>query len=135
MKKFLGIVVSVIVVLVILFLLSQGLGFGLGGSGFGKSEGKDSEEKTTQAASTEEPKTDIDEEEVLSKIVTVTIKENQVYVGSKAIADKEELKAYIEEINNDERQFKLKEENSIQATYEWVTDTFEELKIQLVPEK
>ena len=52
----------------------------------------------------------------------------------KQIADSEELKAYIEEINTDSKEYVLKDENSILDTYEWVTNVFDDLKIKLVIE-
>ena len=50
----------------------------------------------------------------------------------KQIANAEELKAYIEEINTDSKEYFLKDENSILDTYEWVTNVFDELKIKLI---
>ena len=45
--------------------------------------------------------------------------------------DAEELKALIEELNDDEKIFRLEEDESILATYEWVAKVFEELGIEL----
>ena len=74
---------------------------------------------------------DEDNKDSISKY-TVTIREDQVFVGDKQIKNAEELKAYIEEINTDQAEFRLKDENSILDTYEWVTKVFEELKIRVI---
>lgn len=131
MKKVLGITVTVIIIVVILVALSKGFGFGGGGLGTPSDSQKATKaEKTTEAV---ENKTD-ETQTMTSKVIIVKIKENQVYVDDKAVSDKDALKTYIEELNSNEREFRLKEENSIQATYEWVADVFDELKIPLVSE-
>jgi biopolymer transport protein ExbD len=70
----------------------------------------------------------------LPDTITVTIREDKVYVEDKEIADADALKSYIETINTDDRKYKLVDDNSIRATYEWVTGVFDELKIPLSEE-
>jgi len=141
MKKFLGFLAVVVIVAVILLLIfGNGLGLGFGnGLGFG------SETRTTESADdavdnevaepdVPEDSRGISEDETLPDLITVTIREDKVYVEDKEISDAEELRAYIEEINNDTREYKLVDENSIRDTYEWVVEVFDELKIKLVTE-
>ena len=134
--------------LLLLLLGGGGAGLGLGGYGAGlfgqnnsaentapssgdQDAAKDGEDNTAQPSKGETENGE--NEEQASGVVTVVIRENQVFVGEKEFAGAEVFKAYIEEINNDERTFRIKEENAIQATYEWVTGVFEELKIQTAP--
>ncbi len=129
MKKVLAIAGALLVLAIILLFFFKG--FGLGGNGSGDDVAVS---PTQQETNTKEPeKENVDETEVTTKVVTVTIKENQVFVGEKEFTNEADLKSYVEEINNDERKFKLKEENSILDTYEWVNGVFENLKIQLIP--
>lgn len=131
----------------LLLLLGGGAGIGLGGfgenglNGFGLFETSSTSE-TAEVKDNENAAADPSEKETEdigesksenSDIVTVTIRENQVFVGEKEFTDAQGLKTYIEEINNDARAFRIKEENAIQATYEWVTGVFDELKIQVLP--
>lgn len=118
MKKIIG-VLSVIALLVILFLAR----FGFGGLGDGKGSGESGDSK--QQAS--EP----DAEQADSNEVTVIVRESRVLIGDREFSNPEDLKMYVEEIHNDKKVFRLKEENSIQETYEWVVQVFEELQIQL----
>lgn len=138
MKKLLGILVAVIlVVLVLALLFGKGIGFGKGnesGDGDSKVTAQSTVEENVDANETDETaQVDEGSAELLNKI-TVTIKEDKVYVEDKQIADSEKLKAYIEEINTDSKEYILKDENSILDTYEWVTNVFDDLKIKLVIE-
>lgn len=118
MKKIIG-VLGVIALLVIL-LLGR---FGFGGPGDGKGSGENSDSKQQES----EP----DAAQADSNEVTVTIRESSVLIGDREFSTPEDLKKYVEEIHNDRKVFRLKEENSIQETYEWVVKVFEELQIQL----
>lgn len=118
MKKIIG-VLGVIALLVILFLGR----FGFGGPGDGKGNGENNDSKQ-QASEPDAAQTDSNE-------VTVTIRESRVLIGDREFSTAEDLKKYVEEIHNDKKVFRLKEENSIQETYEWVVEVFGELQIQL----
>lgn len=155
MKKFFKKVAAVAVLVVVAVVSFFFKGFSFGGDGSGNGDGKSAEtlnlvddlfepeetpkktEETTQNTEDQKDKTDMaeqtDETEKLPKVITVTIQNDKVFVGGKEFASAEALKEYIEEINSDEREFKLKDENSILATYEWVTEVFESMKVQLVP--
>ena len=41
-------------------------------------------------------------------------------------------KIYVKEVNNDEKEFQLKDENSILDTYEWVMNVLESLRIRFI---
>lgn len=118
MKKIIG-VLGVIALLVILFLGR----FGFGGLGDGKGSGENSDSKQ-QASEPDAAQTDSNE-------VTVIVRESSVLIGDREFSNPEDLKMYVEEIHNDKKVFRLKEEDSIQETYEWVVEVFEELQIQL----
>lgn len=118
MKKIIG-VLGVIALLVILFLGR----FGFGGSGDGKGDGESSD-SIQQASEPDAAKADSNE-------VTVIVRESRVLIGDREFSTPEDLKKYVEEIHNDKKVFRLKEENSIQETYEWVVEVFGELQIQL----
>ena len=135
MKKILGIiVVAIIMILVLALVFGKGLGLGKGnGSSDGNSiaTSQTTVEESVDADETDETiQVDASSKELPNKI-TITIKEDKVYVEDKQIADAEELKSYIEEINTDSKEYILKDENSILDTYEWVTNAFDELKIKL----
>lgn len=135
MKKILGIiVVAIIVILVLALVFGKGLGLGKGnGSSDGNSiaTSQTTVEESVDADETDETiQVDASSKE-LPNTITITIKEDKVYVEDKQIADAEELKSYIEEINTDNKEYILKDENSILDTYEWVTNAFDELKIKL----
>lgn len=135
MKKILGIILAVIVVILVLaLLLGKGLGLGKGngsGDGDSKATSQTAVEDSVEADETDETnQVDASSKELPNKI-TVAIKEDMVYVEDKQIADAEELKSYIEEINTDSKEYILRDENSLLDTYEWVTNVFDELKIKL----
>ncbi len=120
---------------VALFLfLRNGNGFGPGnGDGFSNGESDASIQQESQTESTqetaEESKPEESSEELADALV-VTIRENKVLVGDKEFDNEADLKAYLEEIHVDSKTYELKEENSIQATYEWVTKVFDDLSIE-----
>lgn len=123
---------------VLLLLPKNGLGLGGGGNGIGipgisQESQEDSQRETIQQEGIEDQQIDQSQAEELSSVVIITIKENQVFVGERQFDTAEELKAYIEEIHTDEREFKLRDEHSILETYEWVVKVFDELKIPLIP--
>ena len=139
MKKFLRILVLLIILgvaLLILFGDRFGLGFGTG-LGFGQaadsSERSDSTESDASGSGDSVRGMETDPAD-LPDTITVTIREDKVYVEDKEIADADALKSYIETINTDDRKYKLVDDNSIRATYEWVTGVFDELKIPLSEE-
>lgn len=127
MKKLLGILLAVLIIAAILLYLGKGFGFGGTGSGTGTSgQTQESVQASSQAAeSTEEIG-----EEVISNVVTVTIKEDKVYVGEQEFADEAAFKTYIESINNDQREIKLVEEDALQGTFDWVVKVLDELKVK-----
>lgn len=155
MKKFFKKVAAVAVLIVVAVISFFFKGFSFGGNGLGNGDGKSAEtlnlvddlfepeetpkkaEETAQNTEGQKDKTDMadqaDETEKLPKVITVMIQRDKVFVGGKEFTDAEALKQYIEEINSDEREFKLKDENSILATYEWVTEIFKDMQVQLVP--
>ncbi len=132
-KFFKVLIVLIILAVLLLFLLNK-FGFGFGnGLGFGNGEriqNSDASETQTVTEENEERSTG-DLSASLPQLVTVTIREDKVYVEDKEISDAEELKEYIESINTDDREYRLVDENSIRATYEWVNAVFDELKISV----
>jgi hypothetical protein len=73
-------------------------------------------------------------EETASEIpdnIIVSIKKDVVTINGHQVADRDELKKYVEEYNSDSRTFTLEEEESILDTYNWVKEVFDELDIQL----
>ncbi len=155
MRKFFKKVAAVAVLIVVAVISFFFKGFSFGGDGSGNGDGKSAEtlhlvddlfepeeppeesEEAIQNTEGQKDKTDMkdqaDETGKLPKVIIVTIQKDKVFVGEKEFADAKALKQYIEEINSDEREFKLKDENSILDTYEWVTEVFEDMKVQLVP--
>lgn len=139
MKKFLRILV-LLVILGVALLLLFGDRFGLGfGTGLGFGQAADSSERSGSTESEASGSGDSargmeTDPSDLPDTITVTIREDKVYVEDKEIADADALKSYIETINTDDRKYKLVDDNSIRATYEWVTGVFDELKIPLSEE-
>ncbi|MBQ1896477.1 MAG: hypothetical protein II154_01055 [Lachnospiraceae bacterium] len=139
MKKFLRILV-LLVILGVALLLLFGDRFGLGfGTGLGFGQAADSSERSGSTESDASGSGDSvrgmeTDPADLPDTITVTIREDKVYVEDKEIADADALKSYIETINTDDRKYKLVDDNSIRATYEWVTGVFDELKIPLSEE-
>ena len=126
-------------IIALLLLLGGGGYFGLGpgqgllpGNGDSvqqqQSDGQGEAQET--AAQTEQE----EKEEAVSEIpdnIIVTIKKDVVTINGHEVADREELKKYVEEYNSDSRTFTLQEEESILDTYNWVKEVFDELDIQL----
>lgn len=139
MKKFLRILV-LLVILGVALLLLFGDRFGLGfGTGLGFGQAADSSERSgsteSEASGSGDSVRGMETDPAdLPDTITVTIREDKVYVEDKEIADADALKSYIETINTDDRKYKLVDDNSIRATYEWVTGVFDELKIPLSEE-
>lgn len=139
MKKFLRILV-LLVILGVALLLLFGDRFGLGfGTGLGFGQAADSSERSgsteSEASGSGDSFRGMETDPAdLPDTITVTIREDKVYVEDKEIADADALKSYIETINTDDRKYKLVDDNSIRATYEWVTGVFDELKIPLSEE-
>ena len=139
MKKFLRILV-LLVILGVALLLLFGDRFGLGfGTGLGFGQAADSSERSGSTESDASGSGDSvrgmeTDPADLPDTITMTIREDKVYVEDKEIADADALKSYIETINTDDRKYKLVDDNSIRATYEWVTGVFDELKIPLSEE-
>lgn len=67
-----------------------------------------------------------------SNIICVTIREDKVFVNDVECKNADELNAYIQQIYSDQKVFKLYDERSILATYEWVESVFLDLGIELV---
>ncbi len=126
-------------IIALLLLLGGGGYFGLGpgqgllpGNGDSvqqqQSEGQGEAQETVAQTEQEE------KEEAVSEIpdnIIVTIKKDAVTINGHEVADREELKKYVEEYNSDSRTFTLEEEESILDTYNWVKEVFDELDIQL----
>lgn len=132
MKKVAGVGVVGIVVVAVLFFLKNGFGFG-NGSGFGEGANDASAQQETQVESTQESVEEteaIESVEEHTDVVIVTIREKKVIVGEQEFENEEAFKAYLEEIHTDSGKYELQEENSIQATYEWVVKVFEDLSIE-----
>ena len=136
MKKFLRILVLLIILGVVLLLLfGDKFGFGLGtGFGFGQTANSSDVSNSDATDSDGSVRGTVPDPADLPETITVTIREDRVYVGDVEVADAEELRSYIESINTDDRKYTLIDENSIRATYEWVTGVFEDLKFTLATE-
>lgn len=67
-----------------------------------------------------------------AKEYTITIRENQVFIDGTEYKEAEDLKSFIESVNDDDIVFKLVEDHAIQATYEWVMGVFRELQIEVL---
>ena len=63
--------------------------------------------------------------------IVVKISENEVTINGEAVTDKETLKTYINKYNADSRSFVLEDDKSIKEAYDWVTEAFSELEVQL----
>lgn len=132
MKKVAGVGVVGIVIVAVLMFLGNGFGFGTGsGSGEGANDVSVQQESQVESAqeSVEETET-VESVEEFADVVVVTIRENKVLVGEQEFENEAEFKVYLEEIYTDSVKYELQEENSIQATYEWVTKVFENLSIE-----
>ena len=84
---------------------------------------------TQEAQEPQEPASEAPE--VIPDEIVVRIEENTVTINGHPVADKEELKKYVEEYNTDFRTFTLEEDYSILETYNWVKEVFDELDIHL----
>ena len=125
-------------ILALLALLGGGggIGFGLGngllpGSGNGSGQAQQTAQQDAAEAQEKEPEAQTDEEGAVPDTIVVSISQDAVTINGNAVANAEELRAYIEEYNADGRTFRLEETQSILETYEWVTDTFMELGVAL----
>ncbi len=119
-----------------LLLLGGGLGYSQFGSGNGG--GADTSDKSanvqneTQGQSQDTAVTPADQgQSEVPQTIVVKITENSVTINGNAVADKEALKGYITEYNADSRSFVLEDENSILDAYNWVTEAFSELEVEL----
>ena len=73
-------------------------------------------------------------EETVSSIpseLIVYIEETRVTIAGKSFENAAEFKAFLENIHNDNRTYRLEEKNAILSTHDWVTTVFEELAIPL----
>ncbi len=68
-------------------------------------------------------------------VVIVRIEEDKVTVDGAACADADALKAKIEALYTDGTVFRLEDNHSILATYEWVKAVFDDLAIPLVSDQ
>lgn len=118
MKKVIPfIIIAVIVIGLFVFFKGHG-GFGMGtGSGEGTAYSNENESSTGT------------EEREKSNLIVVKITEDKVTIQDKDVTNKEELRKYIEDINNDEKTYKVVLHNAILASYNWVKETFDELHI------
>lgn len=109
-----------------------------------QSDSIDSAQSTSPSSSQQEPATDGSgtstggaggtgtPNEKIPNTVIVIIEENRVFINEAEYKDAEELKTYIESVNNDSRVFRLFEDQAIQATHDWVMDVFRELQVEVV---
>ena len=122
-------------ILALLALLGGGgIGFGLGNGllpGSGSGQAQQTAQQDAAEAQEKEPEAQTDEEGAVPDTIVVSISQDAVTINGNAVANAEELRAYIEEYNADGRTFRLEETQSILETYEWVTDTFTELGVAL----
>ncbi len=122
-------------ILALLALLGGGgIGFGLGNGllpGSGSGQAQQTAQQDAAEAQEKEPEAQTDEEGAVPDTIVVSISQDAVTINGNAVANAEELRAYIEEYNADGRTFRLEEKQSILETYEWVTDTFTELGVAL----
>lgn len=134
MKKVLAILAVAVLIIGVAFSLKGCGGFGWSkGSGTGKSDGEVKEEQQVEDKEEKEDtqQTENSEDQKLPDEIVVTITEEKVTVNDKVIADQDELKSYIESMNDDSKTYQLVQNNAILATYNWVTDVFQELQISL----
>lgn len=131
------IILIALIVLAIWFFSTHGFGFGNGnGNGIISSNSEDGDgtqenaSSDTEAVTTEESKTEATTEAGDINEITIKIKEDKVWVNDKEIADKDALKSYLEEINDDNKKYTLEQEDAILATYNWVVEVLDELKIE-----
>ena len=126
-------------IIALLLLLGGGGYFGLGpGQGMlpgnGDSVEQEQSEGQGEAQEAAEQTVQKDKEEAQTGIpdnIIATIKKDVVTINGHQVADRDELKKYVEEYNSDSRTFTLEEEESILDTYNWVKEVFDELDIQL----
>lgn len=131
MKKVVIVVFIVAIIIVLLFLKGCG-GFGAGrglGSVFNSKSVEQSDEKST----TENAEKSSESQE--SNEVVVKIVEDKVTVNGKEISNSDELKTYLETINNDLKTYILEQDNAILSVYNWVTEVFDDLQITYQEEK
>lgn len=139
LKRLLGIVIALIIAIVVFKLLGSKVGFG---DGAGKTDLDMSAENISSTVSdNEQQASGVDEdqnntgdqsngtEEADSNVVIVTIEEERVFIGEKEFLDADELRSYLEETNNDDKEYEIKEIQSILATHEWVEAVFKALQI------
>ncbi len=121
------------VVAVCIFLGSQfGFHFGGGSSGNGTTEGTMLEQESTaqsQEKDTSEQETNL---EAVANVLTIRVVKDQVFVNDVEYADADALRAYLEDVYDDEKIVELVDEQSILATYEWVQGVLDELEIAVV---
>lgn len=125
MKKFLKKLFGflfVVLVIVLIFYFSKG--FGLGGGRLSESADKQSGQQNSSAEKGDIP-----------DVIVIKIEEDQVYINGEICNSEEELRSYVEDVNNDTRTFKLEENQSILATHEWVVKVFRDLNINLVTQE
>lgn len=109
-----------------------GLNFGGSGSGTGTNEGTVLEQESTaesQEKNTTEQETNL---EAVANVLTIRVVKDQVFVNDVEYADADALRAYLEDVYDDEKIVELVDEQSILATYEWVQGVLDELEIAVV---
>ena len=124
-----GCMKKVVIILFIIIVVAAFFLLGGGGFGFGSGSGTNGNENSVSQSNQEELNTET--QGVDTSEITVTIKEDKVWVQDKEIEDKDELKSYIESINDDTKTYKLEQDNAILSTYNWVTEVFSDLQITL----
>ena len=138
-RTIIAVVLLIIIVGALIFTLKGcgGFEFGTGSSkGNNESSAKDNNDSvnnTTEEAVTvaQDDKEDNAEEDYTENgEIVIKILEDKVYFEDTLVKDKDELKNKLEETSNDKVTYHLVEDNPILGTYNWVTETMEELKIE-----
>lgn len=96
--------------------------------GFGRGSFSDAP-LASSAVDPEESKPEETPEPKDTNLITIDIIENQVFVDGTEYKTPDELKKYLEEVNDDRKTFQLNAAQSILETYIWVANVFHELQI------
>ena len=124
-RKIVTILILVLLILLVLYLW-KGPGFGTGSGG---TASQPPENNTTSPSATEtEPAADQDGG---AKVIIVRIDGEIVSVDGTVVADAEALKQAVLDLSTDDTVFRLEDHDSILATYDWVTQAFQEMSIPL----
>lgn len=128
-RKIVTILILVLLILLVLYLW-KGPGFGPGPGG---TASQPPETNTAAPNATEtEPAANPDGD---AKVIIVRIDGETVSVDGTVVADAEALKQAVLDLYTDGTVFQLEDHDSILATYDWVTQAFQEMSIPLAEEQ